>query len=476
MSEEWLDAIDQADLVRRGEAKPVELVEAAIARIEASNPTLNAVIHPSFERAVEAAIEGPAPGPFQGVPFLVKDAVCHTAGEPYHFGMRALRDAGWTEATDTWLAERFRRAGFVFVGRTNTPEMASSVTTEPLAYGPTRNPWDTSRSTGGSSGGAAAAVASGMVAAAHGNDMGGSIRFPASMCGLVGLKPTRARSTLGPDFGELWGPTTHEHVLTRSVRDSAAILDVIRGPGIGDPYEIAAPTRPYRDEVGAEPGRLRIGFRTARTNGAGASHPGVVESVHATAALLESLGHDVTPDPVTALDDPRLGEAVGACWGAFVAREVNRWSARLGRPIALDELEPANALLVEMADGVSAAAYLGGVEALHGYARGVARWFADFDVLLLPTAPEPALPLGELAPGAGDPFAQLMRLGELITFTLPFNATGQPAVSLPLHMSGDGLPIGVQLVARFGREDVLFRLASQLEQAAPWHSRRPAPG
>lgn len=473
MTDTWIDATAQAELIRRGDAKPTELVESAVDRIEALNPTLNAVIHPSFDRALDAARDELPDGPFRGVPLLVKDAVCHTAGDPHHFGMRVLRDAGWTEPTDTWLAERFRRAGFVLVGRTNTPEMASTVTTEPLAYGATRNPWDPTRSTGGSSGGSAAAVASGMVAAAHGNDMGGSIRFPASLCGLVGLKPTRARTTLGPDFGELWGPTTHEHVLTRTVRDTAAILDVVAGPGIGDPYEIAPPARAYHDEVGADPGRLRIGFRTARRDGHGEPHHDVAAAVRATAALLEELGHDVVSDPVTPLDDPRLGEALTTLWGAFIAREVDRWSTRIGRPIALDELEPMNALLAEMASGVSAAAYLGGIEALHAYARAVAGWFVDFDVLVLPTVPEPAFPLGELAPGAGDPFTALLRAGELITYTLPFNATGQPAISLPLHMSADGLPVGVQLVARFGREDVLIRLASQLEAAAPWHDRHP---
>ena len=274
-------------------------------------------------------------GPFRGVPFLMKDAVCHEAGEPYHFGMQVLKDLDWRSETDTWLVERYRAAGLVSLGRTNLPEMASTITTEPVAYGPTRNPWDLERSTGGSSGGAAAAVASGMVPAAHGNDMGGSIRFPASLCGVVGLKPTRARTTLGPDFGELWGPTTHEHVLTRSVRDSAGILDAVRGPGVGDPYEIAPPARPYTEEIGADPGRLRIGFRTARGDGTGDSHPDVVAAVRAAATLCESLGHAVDTGSGRRRSTTTASARRCAVWAGVIAREVERWSAVIGRPIEL---------------------------------------------------------------------------------------------------------------------------------------------
>src|ERR1700688_887906 len=264
-----LDGTAQAELVASGDVSAVELVDAAIARIEALNPALNAVIHERFEQARTEARAGAVPdgtsvGPLSGVPFLVKDAVCHTAGDPFHCGMRLLKRLRWTERDDTWLAARFRAAGLVFVGKTNTPELATSVTTEPIAYGATHNPWDLTRSSGGSSGGAAAAVAAGMVAIAHGNDMGGSIRFPASMCGIVGLKPTRARTTLGPDFGEYWGPLTHEHVLTRTVRDTAAVLDAIAGPAPGDPYSAPPPVRPFREEVGADPGRLRTGLPTTR--------------------------------------------------------------------------------------------------------------------------------------------------------------------------------------------------------------------
>jgi amidase len=471
---EWMDATAQADAVRAGDVTPSELLEAALARIEARNPTINAVIHDLSDKARDAAADPALPdGPFRGVPFLLKDAVAHSAGDPYHCGMRVLKDAGWTEPADTWLVERFRAAGFVICGKTNTPELALSVTTEPLAYGATRNPWDTTRSPGGSSGGAGAAVASGMVAVAHGNDMGGSIRFPSSMCGLVGLKPTRARSTLGPDFGEYWAMTTHEHVLTRSVRDTAGVLDVISGAGVGDPYTAPPPARPFRDEVGADPGRLRVGFRTERTNGAGPSHPDCVAAVESVAALLTELGHDVAPEPLPALDDPRFGDGVANTFGVFVAADLQRWSEKLGRAISPDELEPTNALFVEMASSMSGVQYLRGIESLQAWTRDVARWWAEgHDLLLTPTVTQPPFELGWVAPTV-DPIEAMGRLGSLTCFAMPFNVTGQPAISLPLFWNDDGLPIGVQLVAATGREDVLLRVASQLEAARPWADRHP---
>jgi amidase len=434
--------------------------------VEKLDPQLNAVIHTRFERARDEA-DTAASGPFRGVPFLVKDAVCHTAGDPFHCGMRALKDAQWVETSDTWLAERFRAAGFVFVGKTNTPELASSCTTEPLAYGPTHNPWDVTRSTGGSSGGSAAAVASGIVPVAHGNDMGGSIRFPASMCGIVGLKPTRARTTLGPDFGEYWGPLTHEFVLTRTIRDTAAVLDAVAGAGTGDPYTAPPPLRPYRDEVGAPPGRLRIGFRTRRRDGR-AAHADCIDAVEGTARLLEDLGHLVEPVELDALDVP-VDHAFGVVMTVAIARDVARWSARLGRDIAPD-LEPMNAMIAEAAPAITAAQYVDGLDDMSTWSRRVSAFWDDADVLLVPTSPQPPVPLGVIAP---DRLDGLGLMAELVTFTSPFDLTGQPAISLPMHWNAGGLPIGVQLVARYGREDVLLRLAAQLEAARPWADRRP---
>ncbi len=468
----WLDATAQADLVHKGEVTPAELVQAAIERIERLNPALNAVIIPLYDKAVAAASSGElADKRFGGVPLLIKDAVAHTAGDPYHCGMRVLKEAGWREADDTWLASRYRAAGFVICGKTNLPEMATSATTQPAAYGATHNPWDTSRSPGGSSGGAGAAVASGMVAVAHGNDMGGSIRIPSSACGLVGLKPTRARSTLGPDFGEYWGPTTHEHVLTRSVRDTAAVLDVAAGMGPGDPYTAPPPTRPYAEEVGTDPGRLRIGFRTQRRDGRPAE-PACVIAVERTAHLLESLGHRVEPAPMEALDRPGA-EGFFPVFSAGIARDVERWGSKLGRPIRLDELEPANAALVERGRAVTGVDYVAATEKMNAYCRHMAAWWAaGNDVLVLPTCPRPPGTLAELDPAGGE--AATARMAEFAELTTPFNITGQPALSLPLHWNEEGLPVGVQLVAGYGREDVLIRLGSQLEAAAPWAHRRPA--
>jgi amidase len=474
VTELWtLDATAQASLARRGEVSPKELVETAITRIEDVNPRVNAVIHERFERARQEAAApeaaGPAGAPFAGVPFLVKDAVCHTAGDPYHCGMRALKEANWTEEGDTWLAARFRAAGFVFVGKTNVPELATSCTTEPLAYGPTRNPWDLHRSAGGSSGGSAAAVAAGLVPVAHGNDMGGSIRFPASMCGIVGLKPTRARTTLGPHHAEYWGPLTHEFVVTRTIRDTAAVLDAVQGMATGDPYTAPPPARAYVAELDAPVEQLRVGFRTTTPDGA-QSHPDVVAAVDATARALESLGHDVAPADIPGLTADYLG-GFTAAMSVAIANDVARWSARLGRDIT-EELEPTNAMFARLGAHMRAIDYVAAVDAMQSWSRGVAQWWEDNDVLVVPTSPEPPVRLGELAPTNTDPEVPA-RMGRLVGFTAPFDVTGQPAISLPVHWNADGLPIGVQLVAAYGREDVLLRVAAQLEAACPWADRRP---
>lgn len=471
----WLDATEQAELVRGGALTPSELAEAAIERIERTNGALNAVVTPLFEKAVAQAASAQLPaGPFRGVPMLLKDMVCHSAGDPLHGGMRVLRDHGWTEPEDSHLAARFRAAGFVFCGKTNMPELATSVTTEPLAHGATRNPWDPSRSPGGSSGGSAAAVAAGMTPVAHGNDMAGSIRVPASCCGLVGLKPTRARTSLGPGHGEYWGPVAHEHVLTRSVRDSAAVLDTIRGMAPGDPYTAPPPSRPYREEIGLDPGALRVGLRTAVPGAAGQPHQDCVAAVDEAARLLESLGHHVEPSAAAVLDSPAILEGFSAVFGTIVAWEVDRWSQRIGRRIDLGELEPMNARTAEVGRSAPATQWLSGLHTWQQWAReAAALWEQELDVLVTPTLATPPWQLGELAPTALAPAELAAAVGEKIAFTVPFNITGQPAISLPLHRNPDGLPIGVQFVAAYGREDVLIRLAAQLEQAAPWSMARP---
>jgi len=465
-----LDATGQADLVRRGEVSPIELVDGAIARIEKLNGELNAVITPLFEKAREAAA-GPLPdGPFRGVPFLLKDLGAHSAGDPMYEGMAVLRARGWVEEHDSHLAAGFREAGFVFCGKANTPELGILPTTEPAAFGPTRNPWDTARSTGGSSGGSAAAVASGMVPAAHANDGGGSIRIPASECGLVGLKPTRARVSTGPDYGDMFTGLICELAVTRSVRDTAGILDEVAGWRPGDPYEVTPATRPYVEEVGADPGRLRIGLLTEATTGV---HADCVAAAEHAGRLLESLGHSVEFSSPDALAEVEFTTHFITMWSAGNAWSLDYWERKTGAPIGPDDVEPLTWALAETGRSFNAAQYLSAVEWLQAWTRRVASWFAEYDLLLTPTIAEPPPPLGEFDSPPDNPLQGLFRAAALVPFTPPFNVTGQPGISLPLHWNDDGLPIGVQLVGGFGREDMLLRVASQLEEARPWADRRP---
>ncbi|MEX2556970.1 MAG: amidase [Actinomycetota bacterium] len=469
----WLDATAQAELVARGEITPAELVAAAIARVEATNQTFNAVIHPRFERALREAKDPPR-GSFRGVPMVVKDLVCTTAGDPYHCGMRLLRDLGWTEREDSYTAAKLRAAGFVFVGRTNTPELGLMPTTEPEAYGPTRNPWNTAHSTGGSSGGSAAAVASGMVALGHATDGGGSIRIPASACGLVGLKPSRGRVSAGPRMGEGMAGFSGEHVLTRSVRDSAAVLDVLRGRMPGDPPGPPPPLRPYVAELQEDLGRLRVGLMVKAPGGATAVHADCVAAAEDAARLLERLGHHVEEAHPPALDELEHIVHFGAVTGADAAALLHRWSARTGSEIGPDDVELNTWTLAEMGRAITAPQLLASIEWIAGYRRRIAAWFdAGFDLLLTPTLAEPPPRLGEFVATPENPLGAGLRGASLVPFTPPWNSTGQPAISLPLHWNDAGLPIGVQLVAAYGREDELIRIAAQLEAAQPWADRRP---
>jgi amidase len=401
------------------------------------------------------------------VPFLVKDAVCRTAGDPYHLGMRFLKDRKYVSPRDSELARRFRAAGFVFVGKTNTPELALSATTEPLAYGATLNPWNLSMSTGGSSGGSAAAVAAGLVPAGHANDMGGSIRLPAAHCGLVGLKPTRARGSLAPDFGEYWGPLTHEHVVTRSVRDSAGILDAVAGPAPGDPYSAAPPKRPWRIEALQEPNTLRIGLLEVSSEVS--VHEDCSEAANLTAKLLSDLGHQVEGISIPCLERPEMGPWIQGA----VARDLDRWSEILGEPIGQDDVEPMNWMMAEAGRTMTVPDYITSTERAFSWAREIYEpWSAGLDLLITPTASIPPPEIGWISPETPLPdlFA---RMSGITAFTMPFNITGQPAISLPLHWNDKGLPIGVQLIAASAREDILFQVAGQLERAKPWAERRP---
>jgi amidase len=470
-----LDAMAQAELVRTGQITPVELVEAAIVRIEKLNPELNAVIHSLFDQALDQARSRDLPnGPFRGVPMVVKDLICHTAGDPFHEGMRFLKERGWVEREDTYLAAKFRAAGFVFVGKTNVPELGILPATEPEAYGPTHNPWNTGHSTGGSSGGSAAAVASGMVAVGHATDGGGSIRIPASECGLLGLKPSRGRTSYGPDFGDLMAGLDVQHVLTRSVRDSAAILDAVAGPMPGDPYAAPMPVRPFAEEVGADPDRLRIGFFTDAPGGTTDTHPDCLMAVDHVARLLESLGHIVEPSAPGGMSDPEYISQFLTLWASGFAWELDRWSQKTGTPIAAEEVEPLTWALAEMGRSYTGANLLQAVEWLQGGARRIGEWFASgFDLLLSPTIAEPPPPLGEFQQPPDNPLQAIFRAASIVPFTPVYNATGQPAISLPLYWNDEGLPIGVQVAAPYGREDVLIRISSQLEQARPWADHLP---
>lgn len=465
------DATAQAAAVRAGEVGPTELVEAAIAAAERVNPTVNAIIHPRFDAARAEAAS--AAGPFAGVPLVVKDLGCAIGGEPHHLGTRALRDLGFRAPHDSALYRRFRRAGFVVIGRTNTPEWGSTITTEPLAYGPSRNPWNTGHSTGGSSGGSAAAVAAGMVAVGHANDGGGSIRVPASECGLVGLKPTRGRVSQAPDLGEGWAGYTIDGCVTRTVRDTAAVLDAISGYEPGDPYTAPPFARPLAAEVGADPGRLRIGVVTSSP--AVASHPECVAAVRGAADLLAGLGHAVTEGGPSGLHDEAMIERFITVLAANSAHDAGVLAQLLGREPGAEDLEPDNLAYAALGAAVTSAGYIAAITGNHAWSRRVLSWWhpADdgapgFDLLLTPTLAGPPPPIGHLSgpEGAG-------RVVELLQFTAQFNITGQPAISLPLHTSADGLPIGVQLVAAVGREDLLVRVAAQLEAAAPWAARVP---
>jgi amidase len=471
-----IDATEQARLVRDGEASPVELVGEAIAKIEELNPQLNSVIHPLFDAARDAAAGELPAGPFRGVPFLVKDLSCYMAGVPVNEGMRALRDAGYRSDHDMVITQRFRRAGFVILGRTNTPELGILPTTEPVAFGATRNPWDLERSPGGSSGGSAAAVASGMVSAAHANDGGGSIRIPASHCGLVGLKPSRARVTLAPDFGDVMGGLVIELAVTRTVRDAAGILDAIQGPAPGDPYSVPPPARPYVEEVGADPGLLRIGLMTTPPGGQFDADPECVAAAEAAAVALEELGHDVQRSYPADLDDPTYIQNFLVRWTAGVAWNLDYWGTKIGRELGPEDVEPLTWALGEQGRTHSASALLRAIEDAQAGARRVASWWADdgFDLLLTPTCAEPPPRLGEHDAPPENPLAPIVRATPFAVFTAGFNTTGQPGISLPLHMSADGLPVGVQLVGAFGREDLLLRVAAQLEEARPWAERTPA--
>lgn len=466
----FMDATAQAELVHRGEVKPLELVEAAIERAELLNPKLNAIVTPMYERAREAA-QGPLPdGPFRGVPFLLKDLLAAYAGVRLTSGSSFLRE--FVPPRDSELVARLKRAGVVILGKTNAPEFGILPTTEPLLFGATHNPWNLERSPGGSSGGSAAAVAAGIVPFAHANDGGGSIRIPASCCGLFGLKPTRARNPLGPEVGDLMGGLVVEHAVTRSVRDSAALLDATAGPDVGDPYWAPPSHRPYGEEVKSDPGRLRIAFSTKAPSGANI-HSDCVNAVHDAAKLCGELGHEIT-EAAPAINGPMLVQAFTAVWAAGTASGIDAFAFLIGQAPKAEQFELLTWGLYEMGRQVTGPAYLLAQTVLQRIARDVARFMEKYDVWLTPTLAEPPLPLGTFDSTPDDPLRGFNRAVEYVPFTPIANATGQPAMSVPLYWNSEGLPVGAHFFGRFGDEGLLFRLAAQLERARPWAQRRPA--
>jgi amidase len=464
-----MDATAQAELVRAGEVTALELVDAAIERIERLNPTLNAVITPMFDQA-RAAARTTTSGPFAGVPFLLKDLVAEVDGVPFSEGSVFLR--GNTSGYTSELVTRLRRAGLVIVGKTNTPEFGMVPACEPVLHGATRNPWDLSRSTSGSSGGSAAAVAAGLVPMAHGNDLGGSIRFPAAACGLFGLKPTRARTPLGPEYGDVINGWAVEHALTVTVRDSAALLDATAGPALGDPYQAPTPARPFAAEVAVDPRRLRIAY-TPRTPGGELGHPDCVAAVEDAARLCAELGHEVVEADLPGLDG-QVGGAIGTVFSAATAWILAYWIRKVGREPRPGELEPLTVAYLEAGRQVSAADYLLAVETLQRFSRTVAGFLTGVDLWLTPTMSEPPAPLGEITASPDDPLRAVSRGARTVAYpAVVANITGNPAMSVPLWANAAGLPVGVHFLGRYGDEATLFQLAGQLERTRPWAHRRP---
>jgi Asp-tRNA(Asn)/Glu-tRNA(Gln) amidotransferase A subunit family amidase len=467
---EQYDAVGLTHLVRKGEVSSLDLLNAAMARVEKFNPAVNAVVNTFYDEARTAIAAGLPDGPFRGVPFLLKDLYALHRGQITSNGSRFL--AANLADHDTELVARYKRGGLAIFGKTNTPEFGLTVSTEPRLFGATRNPWNVEYMAGGSSGGAAAAVAVGMVPAAHASDGGGSIRIPASCCGLFGLKPTRGRNPAGPDRGEGWAGVSTEHVITRSVRDSAALLDVTNGPDTGAPYWAAPPSRPYVEEVNTAPGRLRVGLALQTPEGEKV-HADCERAAHAAAALLRDLGHDVEEVELSGVGHD-FGAAFRVIIGANVRAAIDLYAQRCGHPPSADELENITRMYYESGTKASAADLARAIVVLHATGRRIAAWFTRHDVILTPTLSEPPWKLGIFDMMSTDAEAYGKKVARFTAFTAPFNCSGNPAMTLPLHWNADSLPVGVQVAGRYGDEATLFRLAGQIEQARPWFGRRPA--
>ncbi|HUI25186.1 MAG TPA: amidase family protein [Candidatus Kryptonia bacterium] len=467
------DGLGLAELVKKGDVSPTELVEEAISRIERYNPQLNAVIYKMYTHGREAAAAlskiRDQRRPFHGVPFLLKDILGNYAGVPTANGCRFM--TGIVATRDDTLVARYKAAGLVPLGKTNAPECGILPTTEPVLYGPCHNPWNLGHSTGGSSGGSAAAVAAGIVPLAHANDGGGSIRIPASCCGLVGLKPTRARNPLGPDLGDMMSGLVVEHVVSRTVRDCAVALDCTHGPEIGDPYWAPPVERPFLEEVRTPPKRLRIAFSTKNLAGK-ALHPDCVAAIESTAKICAGLGH-IVEEGAPPLEMATFMPAFLSVFSAATPTMIDAFAMLHGRTPKESDFEGLTWGIYQMGKQVSAAQYQIAIAMIQIAARQIARWHQTYDCWLTTTLGAPPVTLGTIDIQQRDPMIGMEPLAEYVPFTPIQNATGQPSISLPLHWNAAGLPVGVMFTGRFGDEATLLRLAAQLEQAQPWKDRRP---
>ncbi|MBX3485753.1 amidase [Phenylobacterium sp.] len=455
------DAVGLAALVAKGEVTAGELLETALARAAEVNPKINAITRDMSGLARGANL---ADGPLAGVPYLLKDLGASYAGVPTTGGSRLTAES--TPAADSAMTRLYKAAGLNIFGKTNTPEFGIWPVTESHLLGPCRNPWDLGRSPGGSSGGAAAAVAAGVVPAAHASDGGGSIRIPAAACGLFGMKPSRGRVSFAPG-GEGWAGASIQHAVTRSVRDSAVLLDATCAPQPGDPYFLAPPERPYAQEVGRDPGKLRIGFFDGALTEGQEVQPEVAAAVRDAARFCESLGHHVEPATLPG-DHAAMQAAARTVLWASIATVADGECERRGRPLEDGELEPITRSIYELGKRTSGPDYVRAVQTIHAWGRDCASLFETYDVFLLATLGRPAIPIGWLFE---DPRETNARLFSYMPNTQAFNNSGQPAMTVPLAWSSDGLPIGVQFAAKIGDEGLLFRLAGQLEQARPWFDR-----
>lgn len=464
------DSLGLAELVRKRQVSPGELLEAAVARAEALNPRFNFMAQRHYDRARRAVVDGLTDGPFKGVPWLLKDLNTYIAGEITENGSRFYK--GFRPTVTSELVKRIERAGFVIFGKTTSPEFGLTATTENKLSGDTRNPWNPERIAGGSSGGAAAAVAAGVIPAAHATDGGGSIRIPASCCGLFGLKPSRGRVPMGPLRTEGWGGMSVHHAVSWTVRDSAAILDATHGPELGSRYSAPAPTESFLAQVERAPGKLRIALMLTPFSGAPVD-PEVAEAVKAAARLCESLGHHVEEASPT-IDYEPIAQGGFALMGSSIAADVEDRAKATGIVPGPDVLEDITLTTIAFGKSRTGMDFARANNAYQAAAVAIAQFMERYDIILSPTLTHAPKRLGEIGLSTGADFQTWgARVGGYTSFNGIFNGTGQPSMSVPLAMSGDGLPIGIMFTGRYGEESLLFRLAGQLEKAAPWIGRKP---